>query len=388
MYCEKVCCFCESWESGGIESFLYNILINMDNTRSQVDIIVTKMGESIFTQPLKEHGIRFYELSGCRHSIIKNQKCLMMFLKENKYDVIHLNVFQGVSLRYLRIAQIAGIPIRIAHSHNTDLRQSSTRLLKMLLHRIAVNKYTQYATELWACSESAAKFMFSTAELSRRKYQFIPNGIDTKRFQFDAEERISVRKKLGLQDDLVIGNVGRLCYQKNQMFLLDVFAEVCRRHPQSRLLLVGDGETKEALMYKASRLKVSDKVIFYGVSDCVEKLFLAMDVFVFPSKFEGLGIVALEAQASGLPTICSSHVPDEACVMNKLCYKLSLLDGVKSWSDAILEGQRSQEQRASYAGLVREAGFDYRDVVRIVEKAYLTGVQSGTEKDNGYSSSL
>ena len=221
---KRVCCFCESWESGGIESFLNNVLGHMDRTGLEIDLVTSQLEESVFTKQLQEKGIRFRELSGNQKNIWKNHRLFRRLLEENRYDVVHLNVFQGMSLYYAHLAKRAGVPIRIAHSHNTDLRPSRTRKLKLWLHKMFSRWYAADATAFWACSGAAAEFMFPKSELDRRGFTFIPNGIRTERFRFDEAVRDSVRRELGLEDCLVVGNVGRLCYQKNQEFLLDVFA--------------------------------------------------------------------------------------------------------------------------------------------------------------------
>ena len=258
--------------------------------------------------------MRFFELSGDQKGLIQNYRLFWNLVQKEHYDVVHLNVFHGLSLYYARLAKKAGVPIRIAHSHNTALRASLTRPIKRLIHEIAKRLYSRDATDLWACSEAAGKFLFSRKMLKERGFRFVPNGIETEKFRFDPKVRESVRKELGLDGQFVIGNVGRLCYQKNQEFLLDIFVEVKKQRPNSDLLLVGEGELGEMLKQKAQKLGIADSVIFYGTSPTIERLLYAMDVFVFPSRFEGLGIVAVEAQAAGLHVICSEHIPQETCV--------------------------------------------------------------------------
>lgn len=357
----RICCFCESWESGGIESFLTNVLTRLDPAEFEIDIVASKLGASVFTAPLEAKGVRFIELSGTQHNILKNAKPFKQLLAERSYDVVHLNVFQGLSLYYAKLARRAGVPKVIAHSHNTDLRQSRLRSAKLAIHRFSSKLYAKHATTLWACSKSAAEFMFPQMLLAERGYTFIPNGIETERFRFNAEVRETVRTELNLLDKLVIGNVGRLCYQKNQTFLLDVLAEAKKLNPNTVLLLVGEGEDKPSLEAKAEQLGIADSVIFYGTTDKVEQLLWAMDAFAFPSLFEGLGIVAVEAQAAGLPTICSEHVPREAMV-TELASTVPLGRGAAEWSEAVLRTNNTRTTDA--ANQVRDAGFDIADVAK------------------------
>jgi len=359
---KRICVYCQKWESGGIESFLYNVLSRLDMAVFDVDLVVERMSESVFTQPLLACGVHFLELSGTVRDIRGNSREFRRLLCERAYDVVWLNVYQGLALRYLRLAKRAGIEVRIAHSHNTALRPSAARWIKLWLHRWARARYTKDATHIWACSGAAAKFMYGRAGKGAR---FIPNGIKTQRFAFDGAVRERVRAELGLTGNFVIGNVGRLCYQKNQAFVLDIFARVARKKPDSCLLLVGEGEDLPALQDQARQTGILEKVVFYGVSDRVEQLLWAMDAFVFPSRFEGLGIVAVEAQAAGLPVVCSEHVPQEAFVTSDI-RSMSLDSGAQAWADALLNCASQEREKAHET--VRQAGFDIAQVTTEVAR--------------------
>ena len=363
----RICCFCEKWESGGIESFLHNVIMEMDLSRLEIDIVAAQICESVFTAGLKEKGVHFYELSGSQKRLGQNHKMFRQLLKERQYDVVHLNIFQGLSLYYGYLAKKAGVQRIITHSHNSALRRSRTRWLKLALHNMAKSLLAENATDYWACSRLAAEFMFPRDVVER--YEFIPNGIDIEKFRFNDEVRKKVRKDLGIEGKLVIGNVGRLCYQKNQENLLEVFAKLQSERPESVLLLVGEGEIKEELQQQVEKLGVADKVLFYGVTDKVEQLLWAMDIFVFPSRFEGLGIVAVEAQAAGLPVICSDGVPNEA-VVSDLVQKVDLRSGVDSWVESILHCQVGVDRLAVHEQ-VQKSGFAVADVADRIEKVYL-----------------
>jgi len=367
---KRICCFCEKWESGGIESFLHNILTRMDLSRMEVDIVASELCASVFTGDLARHGVKFYELSGNPRRLWQNREMFRKLLKERKYDVIHLNIYQGLSLYYARLAKNADVSVRIAHSHNTALRRSGTRWLKQRLHRCARKRFAGCVTDFWACSKPAAEFMFPRWILAERGVRLIPNGIDIERFRFDADARTEVRRELNVESKFVIGNVGRLCGQKNQDFLLEIFAALCERRSESVLILVGEGGLKTALRAKAERLGIANKVIFYGVTAQVERLLWAMDLFVMPSCFEGLGIVAIEAQAAGLPCILSDAIPREAQIMHDTTF-ISLHSGVKPWLDAV-EGVASKKlDRRAGADKVAQVGFAVEDVARRIENFYL-----------------
>ena len=365
---KRICCFCETWESGGIESVLTNLLLHMDRSELEIDIVAVCVKESVFTERLQAAGIRFYELSGSLYSFLKNYSMFKELTKERNYDVLHLNAFQSLSFFYLLLAKQCGIPKRIAHSHNTALRKSTGQFLKLWIHKLSRFFLTGYATDLWACSGEAARFLFSSRELKRQGYSFIPNGIDVERFRFNPEVREQVRKELGCEGKLVIGNVGRLCYQKNQEFLLDIFAEVYAREPNSVLLLVGDGEDHAMLEERVNYLGIQNAVIFYGTCQKVEQLYWAMDVFVFPSRFEGLGMAAVEAQAAGLPVVCSEAIPQEARRSEMFC-QVDLKNGSGGWADEI--------QRLLSGTISKEApdigAFSIQQVTGMIEAAYKNG---------------
>ena len=366
---KRICCFCERWESGGIESFLNNVLSRLDMQQVEVDIVAADLQESIFTKGLREKGISFYELSGRQQDLVKNWKMFRELLAARHYDVVHINAFQGLSLYYARLAKQAGVPVRIAHSHNTALRQSRTRWLKMILHNLGRKHFSSDATDWWACSTEAARFLFSKSVVEAEQYRFIPNGIETQRFCFDSETRKRIRTELGVGNSLLIGNVGRLCYQKNQEFLLDVFRQVLDEEPSAHLLLVGSGDQEEMLRQRAKSFGILDRVIFYGVTDQIQTLFWAMDVFAFPSRFEGLGIVAVEAQASGLPVVCSEQVPMQANVTD-LFQSVGLDQGATVWAQRLRNMVRPV-CREGYAKAVADAGFHVDAVSRGIQKEYL-----------------
>lgn len=359
----RICCFCETWASGGIESFLTNVLLHMDRSNIEVDIVTVQIMESPFTSRLKEQGLTIHQLSGSKKRWISNCILFWKLLKTNQYDVVHLNVFQGLQLVYLQLAKWAGVPVRIAHSHGSGLRKSKLRWCKLLLHKLGKTCFGSAATLRWTCSQQAESFLFgeNAAEL-------IPNGIDVERYRFRADDRERVRKELGLTGKFVIGSVGRLQFDKNQSFLLDVLAQMLPERPDAVLLLVGDGPARQELRDKAKKLGVAQSVIFYGVSDRVEELLWAMDVFAFPSLSEGFGLVAVEAQAAGLPVICSEYIPEEVN-LTPYFVCIPLTSGIEVWAKAIMQAETVSRKDAPE--IVRQAGFELSGVSDRVRTRYV-----------------
>lgn len=362
----SVCIYCETWESGGIESFLCSVLTHMDLSAFEIDVVVARLRPSIFTEPLRSLGIRFIELSGDPRRMIENSRQFRRLLRRRRYDVVHANVFHSLSLYYLALAKQAGVPVRIAHSHNTALRRSALRPVKLVLHHAGRRLLSRYATTFWACSAAAASFLFSAGELAARGFAFIPNGIELTRFSFQPRRRAQVRAALGCDGSMLIGNIGRLCYQKNQVFLLELLPLIKAREPAARLILIGEGEDRDMLAKRAAELGIAADVIFYGVTDHVEQLLWAMDVFAFPSRFEGLGIVAIEAQAAGLPVVCSENIPREA-LLSPDARQIELARK-KEWADALLDCAACAQPREKGPEVCRD--FSVEAVAARIEAYY------------------
>lgn len=361
----RVCVFCEIWESGGIESFLTNAILRMDRSGLEIDLVAERLGDSVFTEPLRAAGVRFIELSGSTRNMARNFSAFRRLLRERRYDVLHLNIYQGLSLRYAEIAKGEGVPVRIAHSHGNGLRKSALRPLKLLIHYAARAVYWRYATVFAACSHKAAQFLFSDPKGTR----IICNGIDTERFRFSEEARNILRADLGLLDKAVLGCVGRFSAEKNQLFLLEMMPALLARRPDAVLLLVGDGDEKKRLRERAVGLGIEKSVIFYGVSDNVPPLLCAMDAFAMPSTSEGFGIAAIEAQASGLAVIASDRVPDEAMV-TELIERLSLSVDKELWAEKIAARFSRRGDREIWADVVRGEGLDVGSVAFGLRELY------------------
>lgn len=366
---KKVCVYCEKWASGGIESFLFNAIAHMNLEHVAIDVVAACMEESIFTEKLRNLGIHFFELSGNRNCIGKNKKMFLQLARERHYDVLHVNAFHGGSFYYLRLAKRLNIPVRIAHGHCAGLNSGRYVWLKEVVHHCAKKMFAQDATELWACSRAAGAFMYPKGKHYQNVCRIIPGGIDVERFRFQKAQRFDMRRKMGWGDQLVIGIVGRLCREKNQMFLLEVFSHIVKMRPNSTLLFVGEGTEHDRLIQRVKELGIEQRVVFYGATDRVERLLWAMDVFVFPSLVEGLGLAMIEAQATGLPVLCSDVIPGEAHILSTV-QSMSLKQPPKMWAQAVLKLQSNSSARESCADFVREAGFDSSDIAEQIAETY------------------
>ena len=380
---KRICFFCERWASGGIESFIYNLLSQNQVALGEVDIVAARLEDSVFTRPLQQRGIRFFELSGNINNLPNNHRAFRRLLRERNYDGVHLHIYHGLSLYYAVIARQEGIPLRIAHSHNGALRKSAAKWLKMWIHRGSVFLFKNVATHWLSCSPVAGTFMFGTQERRKREFLWVPNGIDTKRFSMDESQRDLVREHLAISNCFVIGNVGRWCHQKNQRFLLEMLAHMAEEDGDICLLLIGEGEEEKALRQLARQYEVEDRVIFYGPSQEVEKMLWAMDLYVQPSLFEGLPLAVVEAQAAGLPVLCADSISHQVRLTKELQF-LSLAAGARVWAQHILKKKEEmwpyetackwQSHMRGQADQVRKAGYDIYDTARLLEQIYREGV--------------
>ena len=366
----KICIYCEKWGSGGIESYLVNMLEQMFNRGFITDIVTATMTSDLYVSRLNKIGIRIIELSGSPYKITENRSRLHHIFLHEHYDVFYLNTLIAVSMIYLKDAEKYHIARRIVHSHNNCLRESITRPVKMFFHKISQQIYFKYATDYWACSMEAAEFLFGKDVGKSKQLKIIKNGIDTQKFRFNGNVRQKIREQLGISNRIVIGHIGRISYQKNQSFLLEVFRHVVKNRPEMVLLLIGDGDTT-MLQRRAAELEIEHSVVFLEATNQVAQLLSAMDVFVFPSIFEGFGIVAIEAQCAGLPTICSSQVPSDVDI-TPLCQHLMLNDDISVWVSAITKALNdSVDSRDTYADRVKRAGYDIRDSAEWVSQQLL-----------------
>lgn len=375
---KRVCIFCEEWGSGGIETFLLNVLSRVDRNRYALDIVATRLKSDAYSQRLKELGIELRVLPRSGPLGHMSFRAFSGALAEGRYDVAYFNLYQGLALGYVRAAERAGVPVRIVHSHNTDLRQSALRPMKLAVHDACKRLFGGCATGRLACSKAAAAFLFPESVISSGSWEMLPNGIRLERFAFDPRGRERMRRELGLTDELAVGCIGRLCYQKNQGFLLEAFAALRQSRPDVRLFLVGEGEDLEALKRKARELGVEGAVTFYGVTDRIPELLWAFDALAVPSVFEGLGIVAIEAQAAGLPVLCSDRVPQEVRVTG-LVEHLPI-DSAQRWASA-LQATAGRREGDTLPAL-KAAGYDIQDVAKRLEAVW-SGSSTQSTIQNG-----
>ena len=253
------------------------------------------------------------------------------------------------------------MPVRIAHSHSS----SAVKNLKYLIKQYYMKQIPLHTTNLFSCGKCAGDWMFSGSP-----YQVIPNAIDTSCYAFSQSVSAQKRKELGLTTKIVIGHVGNFTSAKNHPFLLKIFQQILCLKPSAKLLLVGGGDGLENIKDKAQALGIADHVIFTGVRSDIPQLMQAMDIFVFPSLYEGLPVTMVEAQAAGLPCVISDHVPEECIVTEGLVTIKKLTDTPSEWASHILS--RATLPRENHINEIRAAGYDIETAAQKLETFYLS----------------
>lgn len=352
---------------GGLETMIMNYYRHIDRDKVQFDFLVHRDFEADYDSEILELGGKIYHIPPLNPVSIKYLKCLDDFFSKHKeYRIVHshLDCMAGIPLKY---AKKNNVPVRIAHAHSSSQTKDSKYLLKLLFKK----NILKFSTQLFACAEMAGKWMFNTS-----KFVVLNNAIDTHQYIYNPEVRTKIRNELCIgKDKLVIGHVGRFAVPKNHKLLLEIFAEILKNEFDAVLLLVGDGELRTELETKAKHLGILEKTIFTGLREDVNEILQAMDVFVFPSIYEGLPVSLVEAQAAGLPCIISDKVPME-CKKTKLVYQMNLTDSTELWANRIVE--LSKKTRVNTYEDIKKAGFDIVENAKWLENFY----QDAYDKEN------
>ena len=342
---------------GGISSCILNYSGHIDPDRILFDHAVHGYETGSREEEVLAVGSSVFHLPHRRSDPFANRKALHELFLSGRYSIVHSHL-DGMNGYVLSIAKRCGVPVRIAHCHNTD--HLTTDPLRRALHSMQAGRTPRVATDLFACSESAASFFYGK---DAGRAVILKNAIETERFSFCEEARMKIRKELGIgENTFLIGHIGRFEHQKNHSFLIDVFDRFVHIRPDSRLMLIGDGVLREEMQNKAKDLCIDDKILFAGYRHNVADYYSAFDCFAFPSHFEGFGMVLLEAQSSGLRCIASEYVPEDAC-LNR-CRRLPLNE--PAWIEALTAFSDQREKERSTEGslsrmYIAEKGYDIRD---------------------------
>ena len=317
-------------DRGGAETMVMNYYRHIDRTKVQFDFLVHREQRGAYDDEIERMGGRIYRMCPIYpQNFSRYKRDLRAFFRAHpEYKIIHSHMSE-LGYFAFREAERQGVPVRICHAHNAPHGFD----VKMIMRTYFKKRMMPYLTHLFMCGEESGKWLYG--EKNKSRFIMLNNAIDAALYSFDASKREKMRQQLGLTDELVIGHVGRFNPQKNHPFLLDVFAALLKKESDAVLLLVGGGDDMPEIQAKAEALGITERVRFLGVRSDVADLIQAMDVFVFPSLYEGLGIAVVEAQAAGLPCVVSDTIPHEA-------YLTDLVDSEKlsapeeKWAEKIL----------------------------------------------------
>lgn len=353
---------------GGVASFLYTYYSHMDKEKVHFDFLYcgeNSMASKQNDALLKDSKITTLHILKANNNGLKEYKklipALKSFFEENHYDIVHVNSsnpYVNACVAYT----LNGRSTYIAHSHNVQssviygskAKQVFKKTVSYGLRKYIIGK----ADALYACSDTAGAYLFGEKGCELKKFRIVNNAIDTNKFRFNEQVRTSVRQEAGISDEtVVVGFVGRLSDQKNPRFAVEVFSKLQENCPESELWVIGEGNLKETVLESAAELGVSEKVHLLGRRNDVEKLMQAMDVFIFPSIYEGLGIVAIEAQCSGLPVVASDKIPKMTNVIGLVKY-LTFNDSLSKWAEVLLQQARDYMIRVDRSDELRLANYD------------------------------
>lgn len=356
-----------SMNRGGAENMIMNLYRQIDRTKVQFDFVENCADRAAFDDEIEALGGRIYR---CPHYNGKNHFAYVQWWKRffaehaQEYPIVHGHLGSTAAI-YLAAARKSGC-FTVAHSHSSG----GTKSLRERLYQLYAYPTRFVAEYFLACGQAAAEDRYGRAiAADMTRCHIIPNAIDTDRFAFNTLVRERVRETLGLGDGVVIGHVGRFSPEKNHRFLLEIFREITEREPRARLLLVGDGELRGELEEQIESCGLQGKVVMTGLQSDVTPYYQAMDVFVFPSLYEGLPVTMVEAQTSGLPCVISDKVPLESALTEELVTVRALSESAAAWAEHVLE--RAKTPRLDHSDVIRQRGYDIAETAKWLEEFYL-----------------
>ena len=358
---------------GGVEAVTINYYRNIDKNKIQLDFICDEDSTNIPYEEIEKMGGKVIIIPSYSKPF-KYHKELKIVLKEGNYKIIHSNI-NTLSVFSLFAAKCAGVPVRIAHSHSTtNKKEKKKNLMKQVLRPFS----KVFATDYMCCSELAGRWLFGNKEYDKGNVYLLNNAIDLDKFKYNESLRKKKRKELGIKDDtLVIGHIGRFVAQKNHDYLIDIFNEIHKKNNNSILLLAGQGPLMEDIKNKVKELNLDDSVKFLGQRNDANELYQAFDVFLLPSLYEGLPVVGVEAQASGLLCYLSDDMTKETKVLDITKF-MSLNNTPEEWANNILDDVKKYK-RIDTSKEMTAKNFNIKEEAKKLEEYYLNLYNNGGE---------
>lgn len=355
---KKILCIAASMDTGGAETFLMKIFRGINKEQWHMDFCVTKQERGFYDNEIEENGGKIFRITQKTESLKKFKKELSDVIKQNSYDVVFRSGASCFTALDLWVAKKCGVKVRVLRSSNAGTMQGRVQQLINVICRKAM---TSAANVKMAPSMLAAEYTFGK-KAAHNSVCILKNGLDVQRYVFNEQARQTIRQELGIEDKFVVGHVGRFSAQKNHSFLIDIFHFFQKeKQKDSVLLLLGTGEDEEKIKAKVKELGIEDKVFFMGVKSNVVDYLMAMDMLLFPSLFEGMPNVVIEAQTTGLPCLISDTITKEVMVTD--CIKmLSLAEPKEVWSEEMKKINKKQDRRI-YAQKMAQEGYEMQEVI-------------------------
>lgn len=345
----------------GITSVIFNIAENIDYHKFQVDIMAINKPDTEFVNRISACGGKIYTIKRGFKCIIKYALNLKRLIKKNKYDIVHIHGNSHTLALELTVAKLAGAKIRIAHSHNTTCKV-------IFLNKLLAPIFNFAYTDALACGTDAGKWMFG-----RKDFTIFNNGINIENFMFNKKDRIEIRKKYNILDnEVIIGHVGRFNTQKNHVFLIEIIKCLLKTKQNYKLFLIGDGQLKDEIEKLVYTTSLSSNVFFLGAINDVGAYLSAMDMIVMPSLYEGFPVTLVEEQVNGLNCIVSNTITNDVNITGNVVF-VPLNNNPELWADTIesidVENDRSSKSNQSVKAII-DAGLDMKKEIRKLEKYY------------------
>lgn len=360
-------------DAGGAEALIVNLFREIDRDTFDIDFLVYENKKYFYSNIVEELGGHIVPLAEIESSflplrLVQRWINLYKLLKKNKYDVFHCNCDFSLKFVELAIAKKTGIPIRVCHSHNSSLDTTSFKgKISYYVHRLFRPLLSKYATDLLACSTEAGTWLYGN-NVPNNRITIINNGIDSQYYSYDEKTRTEMRHKLDVNNQLVLGNIGRFTPIKNQKFMVDIAVEARKQSIPVKVVLIGDGDLKFPTEEYAKACKVEDIVCFVGTTTKVRDYLMAFDCFVMPSLFEGLPVSGIEAQASGVACVVSNSVSAELDLTGNIKF-VSLSAGPAAWLQQIVLWH-SQVKRTDTSEKIIACDYDIKNLAQKIEKIY------------------
>lgn len=352
---------------GGAETLVMNWYRCIDRTQIQFDFVIHTTERCSYSEEILSLGGKIYSVPAyCGKNHFQYCKVWKDFFEQHaEYRIIHGHVRSTAAI-YLHIAKKYG-RVTISHSHSMNSGFGVSGLAKRFL-QYPVRYIADYQ---WACSAAAGRYLFGKHQVKKNSFKVVNNAIPLNMFSYNADVRQRVREKMNIQERFVIGHVGRFIPEKNHEFILDVFEKYYRDHSNAFLLLVGTGPMLEEIRTKVERKGLAHAVLFMGERSDVPDIMQALDVFLFPSIYEGLGIVAVEAQAAGLPVLISESVPREVKVSDSACFlPIHGQESINAWETKLIELSNTKHERSDVDKSIKAAGYDIAMQTSLLAKDY------------------